>query len=632
MSHNQKRLLDFLYYIDILDKRYAFDDSEIKRQIQVLKDKHNNKNCNLGIIGESSAGKSSFINSVLGESLLESDVLLNTTISNTIITYGKKKKVKISKKNGDELFFENDIKDIITKYTSDLSLSSDVDTITIYYPSKFLKKGINIVDTPGISGIEKFNKSTESSQKKETSEAAKLDNTTETAIKDILDSVLVLTPTTQSFSFGLKVFIDRFVYDNIDNCLFVLTKLDLLPKKDFDRTKKYCTSLIKSNWNASEDKLFFYSSYIDKKKIDKEFIRIVQSESQKTLLFIYSYIKKQKEKIKYNKELFIIEKTSSLLEQGLKNRLEAYKEKHNRLESAIKPDFNDFLNHKKNCIDSYINSEITKTNSVVVEKGNQNSESIVKKYIEAIDSSDTAEALQNNCKNFENDLKKVIFQYQQAIQKNLKQIENWYIKEIQSFQNDFTQLYNSLPLLEYNITGITEKTDLVVQKNYKDSIQNIDSSVTKVDDKTFLTEIFSQDNNNWITPFLATVGVNFGLPGILISLAGGLLVKIFGEILGSIKFQKQKEDLKNKINDAVKNCFDFLINDFNKQVNLVKDNILADSRNIFTEYQTKYSDAVKKLRDADEKEKNEINKKIKEIEFDIGKIQEYKKYFNNNKL
>ena len=60
------------------------------------------------------------------------------------------------------------------------------------------------------------------------------------------------------------------------------------------------------------------------------------------------------------KELFIIEKTSSLLEQGLKNRLEAYKEKHNRLESAIKPDFNDFLNHRKNCIDSYINSEITK--------------------------------------------------------------------------------------------------------------------------------------------------------------------------------------------------------------------------------------------------------------------------------
>lgn len=153
-----------------------------------------------------------------------------------------------------------------------------------------------------------------------------------------------------------------------------------------------------------------------------------------------------------------------------------------------------------------------------------------------------------------------------------------------------------------------------------------------MDDSTFLTDIFSQDNDNWITPFLATVGVHFGLPGILVSLAGGFVLKIFGEIFGSIKFQKQKEELKNQINDSVKNCFNFLISDFNKQLYQVKEIILLDCRTIFTEYQTKYSDAVKKLRDADEKEKNEINKKIKEIEFDIGKIQEYKKYFNNNKL
>ena len=32
--------------------------------------------------------------------------------------------------------------------------------------------------------------------------------------------------------------------------------------------------------------------------------------------------------------------------------------------------------------------------------------------------------------------------------KNLKQIENWYIKEIQAFQNEFIHLYNNLPFIE----------------------------------------------------------------------------------------------------------------------------------------------------------------------------------------
>lgn len=85
------------------------------------------------------------------------------------------------------------------------------------------------------------------------------------------------------------------------------------------------------------------------------------------------------------------------------------------------------------------------------------------------------------------------------------------------------------------------------------------------------------------------------MPGILVSLAGGFVLKIFGEIFGSIKFQKQKEELKNQINDSVKNCFNFLISDFNKQLYQVKEIILSDCRTIFTEYQTKYSDAVKNL-------------------------------------
>ena len=75
-------------YATTVLNRYNWDDSikrSLKKQLDAIVAKQNDKVLNISVIGEFSTGKSSFINALVGHELLAVNVLQGNTVAITII-------------------------------------------------------------------------------------------------------------------------------------------------------------------------------------------------------------------------------------------------------------------------------------------------------------------------------------------------------------------------------------------------------------------------------------------------------------------------------------------------------------------------------------------------------------------
>jgi GTPase SAR1 family protein len=120
----------------------------------------------LMVLGDMKRGKSTFLNALIGENVLPSDVNPCTALL-TVLRYGTDKKVTIHFK-GDRRPEELDFSSFKTKYTIDPSEAKrleesnkpafpDVDYAVVEYPLELLSKGIEIIDSPGLNDTEARN-------------------------------------------------------------------------------------------------------------------------------------------------------------------------------------------------------------------------------------------------------------------------------------------------------------------------------------------------------------------------------------------------------------------------------------------------------------------------------------------
>lgn len=118
------------------------------------------------VLGDMKRGKSTFLNALIGENLLPSDVNPCTAIL-TVLRYGSQKKVTVHFNNGKRPE-ELDFKDFKHRYTIDPAEAKqleqnkqqafpNVDYAVVEYPLPLLEKGIEIVDSPGLNDTEARN-------------------------------------------------------------------------------------------------------------------------------------------------------------------------------------------------------------------------------------------------------------------------------------------------------------------------------------------------------------------------------------------------------------------------------------------------------------------------------------------
>lgn len=114
------------------------------------------------VVGEFSAGKSTFLNAIMREKYLDSFSSETTANINFIKSVNDsttgKPMIRVNYKNGksetsDDVSFEN-----IQKYvsTKGIDVAASIDSVEIFLDSPFLNNGVDLVDSPGLNGIKEL--------------------------------------------------------------------------------------------------------------------------------------------------------------------------------------------------------------------------------------------------------------------------------------------------------------------------------------------------------------------------------------------------------------------------------------------------------------------------------------------
>lgn len=113
---------------------------------------------NLVVLGQFKRGKSTFINALLGASILPTAVVPLTSVV-TILSYGESPKAVVRYLAGYEEVVEvHKIAAYITEKENPQN-KKGVKEVEVFYPSEYLKNGVRIIDTPGVGSV--YNHNTE---------------------------------------------------------------------------------------------------------------------------------------------------------------------------------------------------------------------------------------------------------------------------------------------------------------------------------------------------------------------------------------------------------------------------------------------------------------------------------------
>nr|VFK26233.1 MAG: Dynamin family protein [Candidatus Kentron sp. MB] len=106
----------------------------------------------IGVVGEFKRGKSTFINALLGSSILPADVLPTTATLNRI-SYDLNPHVVLQFKNGEKKDIPFDkLEAYVTKLSDEsAAIAKTIEEATVFYPSHYCKNNVEIIDTPGLN-------------------------------------------------------------------------------------------------------------------------------------------------------------------------------------------------------------------------------------------------------------------------------------------------------------------------------------------------------------------------------------------------------------------------------------------------------------------------------------------------
>ncbi len=107
---------------------------------------------NLVVLGQFKRGKTTFVNAILGKKLLPSAVLPLTSIV-TVLEYGEEEEVTVHFLNGSSKKIDASEIDLYVTEKKNPKNEKNVKYVHVSYPAGLLKKGIILVDTPGVGSL-----------------------------------------------------------------------------------------------------------------------------------------------------------------------------------------------------------------------------------------------------------------------------------------------------------------------------------------------------------------------------------------------------------------------------------------------------------------------------------------------
>lgn len=438
-------------YATTVLNRYNWDDSikrSLKKQLDAIVAKQNDKVLNISVIGEFSTGKSSFINALVGHELLAVNVLQGTTVAITIIEYGASYSLSLVDKNGNSTTTEykniNYLSSALQHYTTDPSYADSISHVRVTLPSDILKNGFRIIDTPGTNSLEQWH-----------------EEITRRAINDISDMSIILVDASRPMPETLVGFVESTLGNNVKDCLFVANKIDIIRSRERNGMLQFIQKKINLEFDIEGAEILPFASVALTNLFSKDIVTIDDDSKQQTfdsLQSIFSFTAQKRIKTQAKKLLLLIDNMYANLNANITHVAQQYQKELRTLEQSKQVDFRPFiaqqiaLRQKR-----FITSAQEKKRVTDMETDNLVN-AVIANINSKIDShtTSTLDGLSKYIKEGEltSDIKVEGAQIANKTEKKFNQIKPIFNRQLTEFQSDFEKEFTRLKVLpiKFNVT------------------------------------------------------------------------------------------------------------------------------------------------------------------------------------
>ena len=619
-----------LSFVEDLLRQHKWDEkrrTEITRSVNNIHNKEQDPNLYLGVIGEFSSGKSTLINALIRDDLLRTDVRQATTTSATILRYGADLDVEITYKDGTLKSFkqvkkgEKNLKTFIHQVTADEEVAKEVERVTVYHPSKFLKNNLVIVDTPGADANNERHI-----------------QVTEWSIREICDAAIITIPATSPVSQTLTYFLDKHLSDVLHRCVFVVTKIDLIRLRERERLLKYIRSRLKSELKLEQPMVFastplFIMDELTGIENDEEVSRTYREDKQdiinqslQTEKEIYRILQEQKLLILFERLSNLLSSLFIELKHDLQEMEKGYLARHHALETNQITDLALYVKQQK---DKH-HKKIRNQSLVLFEKIEKGVGTIRYRALIGLQAEMDAAPDGATIQSIAKDRSSIVMQQSEVDMRMLlaevfEMLRKISHQQIVEFENDFKVLYKSLATLGGQISVDRQEE------------RNILTSLTfKFDNySTEISELIESDlsNVNWAIGGGLGAGALIGtiiFPGV-----GTVVGGIIGAILGASTLEttdQLREKYWDKLQNVIKQSFYLTERNALKIVRDAVEKVNKELDSSIDRYFEQYDQLVRKMTAHDEAEAAELKQCRKIIQIDLDQLKSRQQQLSHAKF
>jgi GTPase SAR1 family protein len=190
----------------------------------------------LVVLGQFKRGKSTFVNSILGDSLLPTSVIPLTSIV-TLLKYGEKETIEVVFEYGSrKVIHRGDLVGYVTE-RGNPGNGKGVKRVEISFPSEYLKDGVSIIDTPGVGST--------------------FENNTEMTYNYLpnVDAALFLLAVDPPISQSEVAFL-KDVRQYVDKIFFVQNKIDYLGKEEREESLAFSKETVEKTLGMDSIRIY----------------------------------------------------------------------------------------------------------------------------------------------------------------------------------------------------------------------------------------------------------------------------------------------------------------------------------------------------------------------------------------
>lgn len=448
---NFSEITDFehhLAFVEMMIHKYKWEEEVRKNlilQLKRIKKKQQDKKLNLSVVGDFSTGKSTFINALLREELLTSSSMQGTTVVSTIMEYSKDyiMKLRYNDKSEECFQFDDNMQGLKEKLAAiEPEIAKKLYHVEVSLPSEALARDIRIIDTPGTNAVELWH-----------------EEATIRAINETSDISIILVNATKVLPETFCTFIENNLSSVLGQCVFVVTKYDLLQKKERDRVIAYIRQKLEKQFGLKNPLVLPYAApdviddFTENTSFDSvpELLKI--SYENETVIF--KHMEKQRIIVQAKKLIKLTEEVYGLLSEEMKEISASCQNYLKMLQETQQTDLDAFVAEQKQKRNNSYDRAVKEKRAEAVNYFNECSENAQKQIYIKMGQGETYTEIKNYIRDqLEKDCIAEVKNMLELSEGKIGCVIDCFREEMRIFQEEFKRLYKNLDILE---TDFSEK-------------------------------------------------------------------------------------------------------------------------------------------------------------------------------